>query len=295
MKKIIIGIVAVGVIVGGYFVFVNKNAGENSGEVKTDIQGKKMAFESFLKNDSRAYVCTVNQYVGDVESKGTVYIANGAEGAKISERNIRGEFKTTVKNLEVDTNFITKDGFSYTWSSMMPNVGYKVKVEEGKTGDTNTNTSGTYSFDATQIGDYDCKEWIVEPGKFAIPASVKFTDLNTSTSQALPKTTTPAPTPKPTVTTETKTTTTSNTTTTTSTKKTFTLAEVAQHSTKTSCYTTIGGKVYDITSYIPRHPGGESKIMKICGKDGTSLFEDQHGGQPKPETILKSFEIGTLI
>ncbi|MDQ5950549.1 MAG: hypothetical protein QG585_491 [Patescibacteria group bacterium] len=293
MKNIIIGIVGLGIVVGGYFVFTNKNVEKNGEEVKTETSGKKMAFEAFLKNDSGAYVCTVNQYVGDVESKGTVYISNAET---MSERNIRGEFKTSVQGMNVDSTFIMKDGFSYTWSSMMPNMGYKVKVEEGKTGDTNTQTSGTYSFDATQIGDYDCKEWIVEPGKFTLPSSVKFTDLNTSTSQVLPKTTTsaPAPTPKTTTTTETKTTTTSNTTT-TSTQKTFTLAEVSAHSSKTSCYTTMNGKVYDITSYIPRHPGGEREIMQVCGKNGSSLFEDQHGGQSKPNNILKSFEIGTLI
>ena len=76
--------------------------------------------------------------------------------------------------------------------------------------------------------------------------------------------------------------------------KTFTLAEIASHSDRTSCYTTINGFVYDLTNYIDRHPGGASKILKICGKDGTSLFEDQHGGQPKPEQMLASVKIGIL-
>ncbi len=287
MKNIIIGIVAVGVLVGGYFVFTNKNVEQNDGEVKTETSGKKMAFEAFLKNDSGAYVCTVNQYVGDVESKGTVYITNAET---MSERKIRGEFKTSVQGMEVESTFIMKDGFSYTWSSMMPSMGYKVKIEENKTSNTDTKTSGTYTFDATQIGDYDCKEWIVDQSKFTPPSSVKFMDLGTTpTTQATPKPTAPAPTPK------TTTTVTNTTTTTTSAQKTFTLAEVSAHSTKSSCYTTMNGKVYDITSYIPRHPGGEKEIMQICGKNGSSLFKDQHSGQSKPNNILKSFEIGVLI
>lgn len=274
MKNIIIGIVAVGVIIGGYFVFTNKNVEQNDGEVKTETSGKKMAFSEFIKNGG-SYQCTVSQNVAETTSVGTVFIDGN---------QIKGEFSSTVQNMKIDTNFIMKDGFSYTWSSMMPNMGYKVKVENEKSGDTSTQTSGTYSFDATQIGDYDCKEWIVEPGKFTLPSSVKFMDLGTTpTTQATPKTTTPAPAPKTT------------TTNTSSTQKTFTLAEVSAHSTKSSCYTTINGKVYDITSYIPRHPGGEREIMQVCGKNGSSLFEDQHGGQSKPENTLKSFEIGVLI
>lgn len=76
--------------------------------------------------------------------------------------------------------------------------------------------------------------------------------------------------------------------------KSYTLSEISIHSDKASCWTTIGDKVYDITSYIPRHPGGEKNVLRICGKDGTSLFEGQHGGDSKPEKVLASFFIGNL-
>jgi cytochrome b involved in lipid metabolism len=46
---------------------------------------------------------------------------------------------------------------------------------------------------------------------------------------------------------------------------------LAEHSTKDDCWTAISGKVYDITKYIPRHPGGD-EILLACGTDGTSLF-----------------------
>jgi len=76
--------------------------------------------------------------------------------------------------------------------------------------------------------------------------------------------------------------------------KSYTLAEISTHNSKTSCWTTVKGKVYDITTYIPRHPGGEKQIMQVCGKDGTFLFEDQHSGDKKPNNVLVSFEIGVL-
>ena len=36
------------------------------------------------------------------------------------------------------------------------------------------------------------------------------------------------------------------------------------------------GKVYNITPYIPFHPGGEAEILKAAGRDGTKLFLDIH-------------------
>ncbi|WP_368859721.1 cytochrome b5 domain-containing protein [Enterococcus faecalis] len=49
-----------------------------------------------------------------------------------------------------------------------------------------------------------------------------------------------------------------------------------------------------MTNWIYKHPGGPGKILGLCGKDGTSAFEGQHGGQARPEAELASFKIGTL-
>ena len=50
--------------------------------------------------------------------------------------------------------------------------------------------------------------------------------------------------------------------------------EVAQHSSEDDCWTTIDGVVYDITPYVPRHPGGD-EILRACGTDGSSLFNQR--------------------
>lgn len=47
--------------------------------------------------------------------------------------------------------------------------------------------------------------------------------------------------------------------------------EVAKHTTSTDCWTIISGKVYNITNYIPLHPGG-SEILLACGTDATNFF-----------------------
>lgn len=77
-------------------------------------------------------------------------------------------------------------------------------------------------------------------------------------------------------------------------QKTYTLAEVETHNTEASCWSTVNGKVYDLTTWINQHPGGPEKITQICGIDGSSAFNGQHGGQPKPEEMLQEFYIGDL-
>lgn len=74
----------------------------------------------------------------------------------------------------------------------------------------------------------------------------------------------------------------------------FTLAEVSTHNTEESCYTVVGSNVYNITSYIPYHPGGKRDIMKICGRDGSSLFTGKHGDDQKALDQLQKMYIGKL-
>lgn len=54
----------------------------------------------------------------------------------------------------------------------------------------------------------------------------------------------------------------------------YTLEEVALKNSEQECWTIINESVYDITSYIPRHPGG-NEILLACGNDGTSLFTER--------------------
>jgi hypothetical protein len=95
----------------------------------------------------------------------------------ISKGNISGDFKTSVSGMNMETFFIVKDGYSYTWSSMMPNIGYKVAVNQNSSVNTGASASGSYSFNAEQIGDYDCKPWTPSDSKFSIPSSIKFTEI----------------------------------------------------------------------------------------------------------------------
>ena len=74
----------------------------------------------------------------------------------------------------------------------------------------------------------------------------------------------------------------------------LTAAEVAKHNTRQDCYIIVRSSVFNVTSYIDRHPAGPDAIIPLCGKDATSAFNNQHGGQPKPENMLASLKIGDL-
>jgi cytochrome b involved in lipid metabolism len=75
---------------------------------------------------------------------------------------------------------------------------------------------------------------------------------------------------------------------------TYTLAQVASNSTRASCWTVVDGIVYNITAYINSHPGGANSIAKICGIDGSTMFNNEHGAVSQQKNILTNYRIGTL-
>lgn len=134
--------------------------------------GKKMVFSQFLKSDSGSYMCEVNQYVGDTQTKGTVYLDNG---------KVRGEFAVSVAGQNSSVTTIIRDGYTYSWSSLAPTAGFKVKnaTEVGMTTPLQaTGTQATYQASFDTIGDYSCTAQVIEESKFTIPASVTFTEIN---------------------------------------------------------------------------------------------------------------------
>lgn len=41
-------------------------------------------------------------------------------------------------------------------------------------------------------------------------------------------------------------------------------------------WTVLGGRVYNITPYLPYHPGGEEELLKCAGRNGDKLFNEVH-------------------
>ena len=104
----------------------------------------------------------------------------------------------------------------------------------------------------------------------------------TPTTSATPATSaTPSPTPSPTLTTQSS--------------VGFTQSQVEANNSSAKCWSMINDNVYDLTKWIKSHPGGQSAITFICGKDGTDAFLAQHRGQSSPFSRLASFYIGPVI
>jgi len=177
MKALIAVIVIAAVAIGGYFMFrPNKTiapsepadtSSQSAQESPVPADGKKMAFAEFMKTNKGSYVCTVNQNVGGTDTAGTVHV-NGMD--------ISGQFAITAAGQSLTAYVVSKDGYVYTWTSMMPTVGWKSKMTTSGSG--STAASGTFSWNNDTIGDYDCQPEPVNASLFTIPASVNFTAVN---------------------------------------------------------------------------------------------------------------------
>ena len=73
----------------------------------------------------------------------------------------------------------------------------------------------------------------------------------------------------------------------------ITAAMVATHATPTDCWTTISGRVYNLTPFIASHPGGVARIVALCGTNGTAAFTGQHAGNQAALATLAPLQIGT--
>lgn len=75
---------------------------------------------------------------------------------------------------------------------------------------------------------------------------------------------------------------------------TYSMNDIAQHNAASDCWTVVNKKVYNITSFIPNHPGGEA-IVQACGKDGTQLFNsEREHREENAQSTLNSFVIGNV-
>ncbi|KAI1737751.1 hypothetical protein F4680DRAFT_205373 [Xylaria scruposa] len=59
-------------------------------------------------------------------------------------------------------------------------------------------------------------------------------------------------------------------------------------------WTALGGKVYNISPYLPYHPGGEPELLRAAGRDGTKLFGEIHPWV-NYDTMLSSCLVGLLV
>ncbi|KAG9439673.1 hypothetical protein H6P81_019838 [Aristolochia fimbriata] len=75
--------------------------------------------------------------------------------------------------------------------------------------------------------------------------------------------------------------------------KLYSLQEVSEHNTREDCWVVVDGKVYDVTSYLDEHPGGDDVLLAATGKDATDQFEDA-GHSQSARDLMKDYCIGEV-
>ncbi|XP_040020538.1 cytochrome b5 type B [Gasterosteus aculeatus] len=75
--------------------------------------------------------------------------------------------------------------------------------------------------------------------------------------------------------------------------KYYTLEEISAHSVSSDSWLIIHDKVYDITSFLEEHPGGEEVLLEQAGADATESFEDV-GHSTDAREMLLQYYVGEL-
>lgn len=81
-------------------------------------------------------------------------------------------------------------------------------------------------------------------------------------------------------------------------EKEFKMEEVAKHSISKDCWIVIKNKVYDISSYIPKHPTPETTLTKYCGKIADIGWDTKDKKSPHSRAakrLLDRFEVGAFL
>jgi fatty acid desaturase len=73
----------------------------------------------------------------------------------------------------------------------------------------------------------------------------------------------------------------------------YSAAEVALHNSSSDCWVIIHDNVYDVSSFLPKHPGGAAALSKR-GRAGcdVSLYFEQIGHSDQARLLLKDFYVG---
>lgn len=79
-----------------------------------------------------------------------------------------------------------------------------------------------------------------------------------------------------------------------STKKSIDPKEVEKHNAPDDCWVVIDGYVYDLSDFIPSHPGGPAVIRANAGKDVSAIFDPLHAPDVIEKYIAPEKRLGPL-
>ena len=72
------------------------------------------------------------------------------------------------------------------------------------------------------------------------------------------------------------------------------LNAVQKHNSKESCWVVLYDNVWDVTDFLPNHPGGSQIILKLAGKNATEEYDPIHPPGTLEENLPESARIGSI-
>ncbi|EGG09427.1 uncharacterized protein MELLADRAFT_47483 [Melampsora larici-populina 98AG31] len=70
--------------------------------------------------------------------------------------------------------------------------------------------------------------------------------------------------------------------------------QIKQHSTLDSCWLVIHGHAFDVTEFLPDHPGGQAILLKYAGADATEAYDPIHPPGTIEEYLPKEKHLGKV-
>ena len=76
----------------------------------------------------------------------------------------------------------------------------------------------------------------------------------------------------------------------------FTAEDVAARNSRSACWISRNGRVYDVSTFLADHPGGDDLILDYAGKDVGQVMADknEHEHSESAYEMLDEFVIGRL-
>ncbi|KAF9518007.1 hypothetical protein BS47DRAFT_1338898 [Hydnum rufescens UP504] len=76
----------------------------------------------------------------------------------------------------------------------------------------------------------------------------------------------------------------------------FSSIDVEKHASRKECWISRNGRVYDVTAFVPDHPGGEDLILRYAGKDIGNAMADasEHDHSQAAYDMLHEYLIGKI-
>jgi isopentenyl diphosphate isomerase/L-lactate dehydrogenase-like FMN-dependent dehydrogenase len=74
----------------------------------------------------------------------------------------------------------------------------------------------------------------------------------------------------------------------------LTVSPVAKHNSPNDCWVVLYGDVWDVSEFLPSHPGGSKIILKLAGRDATEEYDPIHPPGTLEENLKTSAKLGKL-